>query len=65
MREMYDYFYQNGKGHPNCLDNINACLKAKHSIIHPVNFFMHTRVNSDGSISVEEPDLYQPLAIVL
>ncbi|MCG1011650.1 DUF1989 domain-containing protein [Tepidanaerobacter sp. GT38] len=24
-------------------------------IIHPVNLFMHTKINYDGSISVEEP----------
>src|SRR5690554_4283210 len=22
--EMFDFFYQNGKGHPNCLENINS-----------------------------------------
>lgn len=24
--EMYDFFYHNGEGHPNCLDNINGAL---------------------------------------
>lgn len=53
--QMYDFFYHNGNGHPNCLDNINACLKKRRPIIHPVNFFMYTKINPDGSISVEEP----------
>lgn len=53
--EMYDFFYNNGEGHPNCLDNINNALQKKHNIITPVNLFMHTKINSDGSISVEEP----------
>lgn len=53
--EMYDFFYHNGEGHPNCLDNICASLKRQRPIIHPVNFFMHTRINPDGSISVERP----------
>ena len=53
--EMYDFFYNNGKDHPNCLENINENLKKKHPIIHPVNLFMHTKINSDGSISVEKP----------
>jgi uncharacterized protein YcgI (DUF1989 family) len=53
--EMYDFFYHNGKGHPNCLDNINKALGAYHTIITPVNLFMHTKINSDGSISVEKP----------
>lgn len=25
--EMYDFFYQNGEGHPNCLDNIKQALE--------------------------------------
>lgn len=53
--EMYDFFYKNGKGHPNCLDNINHSLNEKRPIIHPVNIFMRTKVNTDGSISVERP----------
>lgn len=53
--EMYDFFYNNGEEHPNCLDNINNALQKKHNIITPVNLFMHTKINSDGSISVEEP----------
>ena len=53
--EMYDFFYHNGDGHPNCLDNINASLKRQRPIIHPVNLFMCTKINTDGSISVESP----------
>lgn len=53
--EMYDFFYHNGEGHPNCLDNINKVLNERRAIITPVNLFMHTKINSDGSILVEEP----------
>lgn len=53
--EMYDFFYHNGAGHPNCLDNINAALQEQRPIITPVNLFMHTLVHADGSISVEKP----------
>lgn len=34
--EMYDFFYRNGKGHPNCLDNINGALGTSHPIICPI-----------------------------
>ena len=53
--EMYDFFYHNGDGHPNCFDNINGALGESRTIITPVNLFMHTIVDTDGSISVEEP----------
>ncbi|NLG25174.1 MAG: urea carboxylase-associated family protein [Clostridiales bacterium] len=53
--EMYDFFYHNGEGHSNCLDNINESLNRQRPIIHPVNFFMFTKINADGSISVERP----------
>lgn len=53
--EMYDFFYHNGEGHPNCFDNINGALQEKRLIITPVNLFMHTKINTDGSISVEAP----------
>ena len=53
--EMYDFFYSNGDGHPNCFDNINVALKKQMQIIHPINFFMYTKINMDGSISVEKP----------
>ena len=52
---MYDFFYHNGEGHPNCFDNINNVLEEQRAIISPVNLFMHTKINSDGSITVEEP----------
>lgn len=53
--EMYDFFYHNGKGHPNCFENINRSLGEHRPIIHPINLFMYTRINADGSISVETP----------
>ena len=52
---MYDFFYHNGAGHPNCLDNINRALNRQRPMITPVNLFMHTVIRSDGRISVEEP----------
>ncbi|BBA51241.1 urea carboxylase-associated family protein [uncultured Fusobacterium sp.] len=53
--EMYDFFYHNGEKHSNCLDNINISLENKRAIIHPVNFFMYTKINVDGSIVVKKP----------
>lgn len=53
--EMYEFFYHNGKGHPNCFDNINNALAEQRPIITPVNLFMHTEINANGSISVETP----------
>lgn len=53
--EMYDFFYHNGKGPPNCFDNINHALDEQRPIITPVNLFMHTKINTDGSIAVEAP----------
>lgn len=53
--EMYDFFYHNGNGHPNCLENINQSLGVTRPIIHPVNLFMHSKIHSDGTISVEPP----------
>lgn len=53
--EMYQFFYGNGRGHPNCLDNINVSLGRKHPIIHPVNLFMHTAVGPDGRLAVKPP----------
>ncbi|HZK02002.1 MAG TPA: DUF1989 domain-containing protein, partial [Anaerovoracaceae bacterium] len=53
--EMYEFFYQNGEGHHNCLENINGCLNKQYPIIQPVNLFMNTKINTDGSISVERP----------
>ena len=53
--EMYDFFYHNGDGHPNCYDNINGALGEQRPIITPINLFMHTKINTDGSITVEAP----------
>ena len=53
--EMYDFFYGNGAGHPNCLANINAALHENRPIVHPVNLFMHTRIGQDGKIAVLPP----------
>lgn len=53
--EMYDFFYGNCAGHPNCLDNINGALKENRPSITPVNLFMNTQINPDGSISVKKP----------
>nr|WP_228846482.1 urea carboxylase-associated family protein [Clostridioides sp. ES-S-0173-01]UDN49497.1 urea carboxylase-associated family protein [Clostridioides sp. ES-S-0173-01] len=53
--EMYDFFYHNGEGHPNCFDNINNALEEQRAIITPVNLFMYTKINTNGSISVETP----------
>lgn len=53
--EMYEFFYHNGKGHKNCLENINACLKEDRPLIHPVNLFMNTKIQADGSIKVLRP----------
>ena len=53
--EMYDFFYHNGEEHPNCFDNINRVLDEQRAVIVPVNLFMHTKISTNGSISVEEP----------
>ena len=53
--EMYDFFFHNGEGHPNCLDNIYGALGENRPIITPVNLFMYTKIDADGSISVEAP----------
>ena len=53
--EMYDFFYHNGEGHSNCLDNINENLGRKHPIIHPVNLFMYTEILPNGKIAVKPP----------
>ena len=53
--EMYEFFYHNGEGHSNCLDNINMNLGRKHPIIHPVNLFMYTAIEPDGKIVVKPP----------
>ena len=53
--EMYDFFYHNGKDHPNCLDNINKSLKETRQIIYPVNLFMYTKADKNGDIEVKRP----------
>lgn len=53
--EMYDFFYQNGKGHPNCYDNINQVLGEHRPIIQPINLFMYTRVDENGKITINPP----------
>ncbi|NLZ36739.1 MAG: urea carboxylase-associated family protein [Clostridiales bacterium] len=53
--EMYDFFYKNGVGHPNCLDNINEALNIRRDEITAVNLFMYTKISPSGKISVEEP----------
>ena len=54
-KAMYDFFYHNGAGHPNCLDNINTALGTHRTIIHPVNLFMNTQIGSDGKITINRP----------
>ena len=53
--EMFEFFYHNGKDHPNCLDHINGCLGRTHPIIHPVNLFMYTVIEPNGKITVKPP----------
>lgn len=53
--EMYDFFYQNGNGHPNCLDNINGALGEHRPIINPINLFMNTTVDANGKITIHPP----------
>ena len=53
--EMYDFFYQNGNGHPNCLDNINGVLGEHRPIINPINLFMNTTVDTNGKITIHPP----------
>ena len=54
-KAMYDFFYQNGAEHPNCLDNINRALGISRNIIQPVNLFMNTRIEPNGKIVIEKP----------
>ena len=54
-KAMYDFFYQNGEDHPNCLDNINKVLGTRRNIIQPVNLFMNTRIAPDGTITICRP----------
>ena len=43
--EMYDFFYQNRDGHPNCYDNINQAMGECRPIIQPINLFMYTAID--------------------
>ena len=54
-KAMYDFFYQNSAGHPNCLDNINRALGTSRNIILPVHFFMNVSVGQNGKIVIEKP----------
>ena len=54
-KAMYDFFYQNGAGHPNCLDNINTALGTHRTIIQPINLFMNTQIAPDGKITINRP----------
>lgn len=54
-REMYDFFYNDGAGHPTCLDNIDHAMKKHHPEIRPVNLFMNTKIAADGSVKVLAP----------
>lgn len=53
--EMYDFFFQNGDGHPNCYDNINNALGEHRPIIQPLNVFMNTSVDENGKITIDPP----------
>lgn len=53
--EMYDFFYRNGAGHPNCHDNINQALSEHRPIIQPVNLFMFTKVDANGKLTILPP----------
>ena len=50
--EMYDFFYHNGKNHPNCFDNINQPLGEHRPIIQPINLFMFTKVDENGKVTI-------------
>lgn len=54
-KETYNFFYNNGEGHPNCFDNINDSLGEKRTIIQPVNLFMYTKVYENGKIVINPP----------
>jgi len=54
-KEMYDFFYHNGEGTPNCLDTINNALGERRPFTTPINLFMYTKIHTDGSLSVEKP----------
>lgn len=53
--EMYEFFYQNGRKHPNCYDNINKALGERRTIIQPVNLFMYTSIDEAGNLTIHPP----------
>lgn len=53
--QVADFFFGNGKGHPNCFDNINRCLGERRPTIQPINIFMNTTVATDGKITISPP----------
>lgn len=53
--EMYDFFYHNGEGHPNCHDNINNALHRNHTTIVPINLFMYSKIDENGDFKVVAP----------
>lgn len=54
-KEMCDFFYGNGAGHPNCLDNINSALGTDMPAVQPLNIFMNTKAFANGKIKVMPP----------
>ena len=58
-KEMYEYFYKNGKEHPNCYENITDKTKEDglplQLEVRPFNVFMNTKIKSDGSFEVVAP----------
>ena len=54
-KAMYDFFYQNGANHPNCIDNLNIALGPHRTISQPVNLFMNTQIAPDGKITIKRP----------
>lgn len=57
--EMYDYFYHNGTGHPNCYENINNQIAAlglpTQDEIRPFNIFMNTKIRRNGKLAILAP----------
>ena len=54
-REMYDFFYRNGEGHPTGLNKITAGLNAPPPNIHPDKLFNHTESAPAGIMPVRRP----------
>ena len=57
--EMYEYFYNSGKNHPSCFENINNLIEKlglpTHLVIQPFNVFMNTKIKKNGKIEVLAP----------